>query len=94
MAIKLVVPSESIMVIWFCTRLAQRHCAAGDFNDPAIGSWARWRRRDQRNILLRGRQMMEEIGEGLGMHQPVLECNCEHLFRDLVRQIIDCLPNA
>ena len=38
------------------------------------------------------RQVMEEIGKGLGMHQPVLERNREYLSRYLVREIIDGLP--
>ena len=37
---------------------------------------------------------MEEIGKGFGVHQPMLERNGEHLLRDLVREIIDGLPNA
>ena len=37
---------------------------------------------------------MEEIGKGLGVHQPMLKRNGEHLLRYLVREIIDGLPNA
>ena len=58
------------------------------------GRWARWEWRHQRDILLVDRKMMEEIGKGLGVHQPMLKRNGEHLLRDLVRDIIDGLPNA
>ena len=49
---------------------------------------------DQRDIFLVDRKGMEEIGKGLGVHQPMLKRNREHLLRYLVRDIIDGLPDA
>ena len=56
------------------------------------GLWWEWRHR--RDILLVDRKGMEEIGKGLGVHQPMLKRNGEHLLRYLDRHIIDGLPNA
>ena len=94
MAIKFVVPSKLILARGVRTSLSQRDRAAGNLNDRRDGSGARWKRRDEGNIFLRSRQVMEEIGKGLGVHQAVLERNREHLLRYLVREIIYGLPNA
>ena len=59
-----------------------------------MGEWARREGRHQRDIFLIDRKSMEEIGKGLGVHQPMLKGNREHLLRYQVRDIIEDLPDA
>ena len=94
MALEFVVPSKLILAIEMLASLAQRHCPGGNFHDLANRRWARWEWRDRRNSFLVERKIMEKIGEGLCVHQPMLERNREQLLWCVDQQIIDGLSHA
>ena len=85
---KLVVPSKPFLPV------SSQSCVAGRHLDHAMKNRiGRSCGRDGPDLSVVGK-VVQDIGKGLGVHEPVLNHNMNHLFRHIIQSLVQIFANA